>query len=462
MTDATPSALTPVAESLLDLALDSGAEAVEVYVSSSLSHPVTFESNRLKQLETIESTGIGLRLWHNGKPGLVTAYGEYDPQVLIAKALSLSDLNNPEEIYLQKQYSNLSYDNYANKGNSLGASNSDAERIRTMIEWGECAIDAILAAIPEAICNASWDYTSETMRLINSYGLDCSYSDSNFSGSIGAEWIRGDDFLAIWEADAARDQLPPDQMVQRLLRSLHWAKENVDAPQGHLPVLITSKAADLLWGVVANGMNGKQVQQKTSPWLDKLGETVIASCWNLRQDPEIGIYGTPFDDEGTPTSAYNWIAAGKLQGFYGDLRTTHEASQLGIQAKGNGFRGDLGTYPQPGLFNLIVEATATSSHLIAPSLESLAATMEDGIIVEQLMGNGAAIAGDFAMNIELGYRVHNGEIMGRIKDSMLAGNAYKALKQVIGIGNDSQWQGSLQVPSVIVDGLTVTARGDEM
>ncbi len=460
MTDVTALELTPCAESLLDLALASGAEAVEVYVSSSLSHPVSFEANRLKQLETIESTGIGLRLWRNGKPGLVTAYGDYDPQILIDQALSLSDLNTPEVIYLQNQQKQPqqfahSQANSVNTGN-LSNSSNDEERIRAMIEWGESAIDGIIEKFPEAICSASWDYTSEKMRLINSYGLDCSYSDTSFSGSIGAEWIRGDDFLSVWESDVAGDQLLPEVMLQRLLRSLYWAKENVDSPQGHLPVLITSKAADLLWGVVANAMNGKQAQQKTTPWLHQLGESVIAPCWTLRQDPELGIYGTPFDDEGTITHAFDWINQGKLQGFYGDLRTSQENPQLGIQAQGNGFRGDLGTYPQPGLFNLIVEATPTSK-----DLEALAATMDHGIIVDQLMGNGATVAGDFAMNIELGYRVEQGEIVGRIKDSMLAGNAYQALNQVVGIGGDRQWQGSLYVPSVIVDGLTVTARGDD-
>ncbi|MFN5855188.1 MAG: TldD/PmbA family protein [Pseudanabaenaceae cyanobacterium] len=460
MADVTAPELAPRAEFLLDLALDSGAEAVEVYVSSSLSHPVAFEANRLKQLETIESTGIGLRLWRNGKPGLVTAYGDYDPQVLIDQALSLSDLNNPEVIYLQKeqQQSQRLHDSHSGSLNPSDLSRfvDDGARIRAMIEWGESAIDKILEQFPEAICSASWDYTYEKMRLINSYGLDYSYSDTSFSGSIGAEWIRGDDFLSVWESDVARNQLLPETMLQRLLRSLYWAKENVDSPQGHLPVLITSKAADLLWGVVANAMNGKQVQQKTTPWLHQLGQSVIADCWTLRQDPELGIYGTPFDDEGTITHAFDWINQGKLQGFYGDLRTSQENPQLGIQSQGNGFRGDLGTYPQPGLFNLIVEATPTSE-----DLESLAAMMEHGIIVDQLMGNGATIAGDFAMNIELGYRVEHGEIVGRIKDSMLAGNAYQALNQVIGIGGDRQWQGSLYVPSVIVDGLTVTARGDD-
>ena len=64
-----------LAEQLLELAIKSGAQAAEVYQSRSLSRPVFFEANRLKQLETSQSEGTVLRLWRNGRPGLTVAYG---------------------------------------------------------------------------------------------------------------------------------------------------------------------------------------------------------------------------------------------------------------------------------------------------------------------------------------------------------------------------------------------------
>lgn len=47
-----------LAEHLLDLAAKSGAEAAEVYQSRSLSRPVFFEANRLKQLESAQSSTL--------------------------------------------------------------------------------------------------------------------------------------------------------------------------------------------------------------------------------------------------------------------------------------------------------------------------------------------------------------------------------------------------------------------
>ena len=77
-------------EQLLDLALQQGADAAEVFQSRSHSRPVYFEANRLKQLESVESEGTSLRIWRNGQPGLAVAYGEIAPEDLVRRALSIS------------------------------------------------------------------------------------------------------------------------------------------------------------------------------------------------------------------------------------------------------------------------------------------------------------------------------------------------------------------------------------
>jgi PmbA protein len=69
------------------------------------------------------------------------------------------------------------------------------------------------------------------------------------------------------------------------------------------------------------------------------------------------------------------------------------------------------------------------------------------------------MSGDFSINVELGYRVRKGEIVGRIKDTMVSGNVYTALKQVVAIGSDIDWNGPCHTPSLIVEGLSVTGRG---
>jgi PmbA protein len=85
--------------------------------------------------------------------------------------------------------------------------------------------------------------------------------------------------------------------------------------------------------------------------------------------------------------------------------------------------------------------------------------LDSAIIIDQILGGGAGMSGDFSINVELGYRVRNGEIVGRIKDTMVSGNVYAALKQVVAVGADIDWNGPCHTPSLIVEGLSVTGRG---
>jgi PmbA protein len=426
-----------IAEQLLDLARKSGAEAAEVYQANSLSRPVFFEANRLKQLETAQSEGIALRLWKDGKPGLAVSYGAVDPAISVAKAIELSQLNEPETPELNSADRNLYPD--------LGHTIPTAE----LLEMGKYAIELVRSKFPDVLCSSQWDCDIETTRLVNSLGLDCSYTDTTLSGYLATAWIRGDDFLSVGDGQTERGQLDPTRIAHSIIKRLQWANKNVNPPTGKVPVLFTAKAADMLWETVQAALNGKQAIEGASPWNDRLGQKVSSPLLTLMQEPTRGPFSCPFDDEGTPTRPLTLIQGGELKLFYAD-RTIGKI--LGSGSTGNGFRSGLGSYPTPGLVNLTVSPGTQS-------FAELVESMKSGIIIDQILGSGAGMSGDFSINVELGYRVKNGEILGRIKDTMVSGNVYTALKQILSIGADIDWNGPCYTPSLIVEGLSVTGRG---
>ena len=426
-----------IAEQLLDLANKAGAEAAEVYQAKSLSRPVFFEANRLKQLESTQSEGIALRLWKDGKPGLAVAYGAVEPSILVAKSIELSALNDRETPELNA----ANHQVYPDLGNTIPT--------EELLVMGKTAIELVRSKFPDVVCSSQWDCDIETTRLVNSRGLDCSYSDTTLSGYLAVEWIRGDDFLSVGDGQTQRGELDPAKIAQSVIKRLEWARTNVKPPTGKVPVLFTAKAADMLWETVQAAMNGKQVYEGASPWSDRLGQTVISPLLTLMQEPNRGPFSCPFDDEGSPTQSLTLIQDGILKLFYAD-RTI--GRQLGCGSTGNGFRSGLGSYPTPDLINLTV-APGTKS------FPELVKQLDSGIIIDQILGDGAGMSGDFSINVELGYRVRNGEIVGRIKDTMVSGNVYTALKQVVAVGADIDWNGPCHTPSLIVEGLSVTGRG---
>lgn len=425
-------------EQLLELAARSGADAAEVFQSRSLSRPVFFEANRLKQLESADSEGTALRLWKNGCPGLAVAYGPVEAQALVDRAIALSQLNEPEDVELAPA-SQLIYPDMG-----------EVVSVETLVEWGKQAIELVRDHYPEVLCAGGWECESETTRLITSNGLDCGYTDTTLSGFLEVEWVRGDDFLNVSDGQTLRDNLDPVLVAHLIMQRLEWAKENVGAPIGRVPILFTSKAADMLWGTVQAALNGKQVIEGASPWSDRLNQSVMSPSLTISQKPEAGPFSCPFDDEGTPTRPMTFVDKGVLQMFYAD-RTTGKI--LGSGTTGNGFRPGLGSYPNPGLFNMLIEPGVKS-------FPELISTMEDGLVLDQMLGGGSSISGEFSINVDLGYRVQKGQIVGRVKDTMVAGSVYTALKNLVELGGDGDWNGSCHTPSLIVEGLSVTGRSE--
>ncbi|AFZ37142.1 peptidase U62 modulator of DNA gyrase [Stanieria cyanosphaera PCC 7437] len=420
-------------EQLLELAKQKGATDAEVYQVRSQSRPVFFEGNRLKQLESSQSEGTALRIWRDNCPGLAVAYGQVDAETLVDKALALSQLNEPETIELTEARTEI----VANQGTVLP--------VETFIEMGQTAIATLRQAYPEIICSAEFECEEETTTLINSRGLYCQYTDTSLSYYLGAELVRGEDFLGIYDGEYSREKLNPEQIVQQIIQRLDWAKNNTKAITGKVPVLFTANAVTMLWGTVSAALNGKRILEGSSPWSESKGKAVVSELITLTQQPDKEPYSCPFDDEGVVTQSLNLIVGGRLEQFYCDRAIGRE---LGIGSTGNGFRPGLGSYSTPSLINLIVKA----GH---GSLFDLINQLNNGIIVDQILGGGADISGDFSINIDLGYRVKNGEIIGRIKDTMIAGNVYTVLKQVVALGEDLTWNGSCYTPSMIVSGLSI-------
>jgi PmbA protein len=419
-------------ERLLELSTRRGASHSEVYRVTSQSHSIYFEGNRLKQVESSASEGTALRLWLDNRPGLAVAYGKVEPELLVEKAIALSQLNPVETIDLVGNKRAIYH------GREIPFVRDE------LIELGNKAIALLREECPELICSAELEWERETTTLINSQGLEAYYSETALSYDLGVELIRGEDFLAIYDGEYTKTEIDLHPIIETIVERLNYAKDNVTPPTGKTSVLFTANAVTLLWDTVAAALNGKRIWEGSSPWSDRHNTRVTSQLLNISQQPQQP-YDCPFDDEGTATQTLQLIENGSLSGFYCD-RTI--ARELGIQSTGNGFRPDLDSYPSPGLVNLVIEpGTASLSELIAQ--------LDRGIIVDGVLGDGADISGDFSVNVDLAYRVENGEIVGRIKDTAIADNVYQLLDRLVALGNDSLWNGFCHTPSAIVAEISV-------
>ena len=69
------------------------------------------------------------------------------------------------------------------------------------------------------------------------------------------------------------------------------------------------------------------------------------------------------------------------------------------------------------------------------------------------------ISGNMSLNIDMGFLIEKGEIKGRVKDTMISGNIYNALNNVIDLSNESKcYWSQIYNPDMLLDGFTITSK----
>jgi len=217
-------------------------------------------------------------------------------------------------------------------------------------------------------------------------------------------------------------------------------------------VIFIPEAMSNLLHAIQIGTNGKQVQKGASPLTDRIDEKLLDERISIWDDGTLdyGVGSAPFDDEGVQTQKTPLFETGVLKGFLFDLQT---AGIMNAKPTGNGSRG-YDSLPLPGNNNLVVSPGKLS-------LDNMIKSVKEGIIVHDVIGGGQSnlLAGDFSVNIGLGYKIENGEIVGRVKDTMVAGNVYDAFQNIVGLGAEvEEIEGTLRTPAFYFRELNVASK----
>jgi len=433
-------------EHILTQAIKAADEA-EVYQVSSEETEVRFEANRLKQLQTGQQTSIALRIIKQGKTGYATSTTVGDGQELINNAVETAKFGTVARFQFPGRTSYPQVDIFDSAVESVP--------IKKMITIGEEMITTITDHTPGIICEAGVSRGVISVRIINSHGGQAEYRKSFFSLSIEGSLIQETDMLFVGDSESSCHPVEDSKKVTDIvLWQLEMAKNRASAPTRQLPVIFTPDGiASSLISPLMSAFNGKVVLEGASPIGNRQGEIVFDKKLDLRDDPTIGYRpgSRPCDDEGVPSQSTPLITEGKVNNFLYDLQT---AALAGRRSTGNGSRGRVGL-PTPAASTLIISPGNTS-------FEEMLADIKEGLVIEYLMGaeQGNVLGGDFSGNVLLGYKVENGKIVGRVKDTMVSGNVYEALKDIAAIGSEPRWLGGfLQTPHIYLPALSVSSKG---
>jgi PmbA protein len=423
------------------------AEQAEVFQLSSQQTSVHFEANRLKQVQTKESTTVALRIIKEGKVGFAAASGLDNGETLLDMAVETSQFGLPAKIQFpaSKDYPQVTV--FDPKVREL--------RAEKMIELGEELIAKVRQHASDILCDVEASKGTSSIHIINSQGGEASYDKSFFVIGLEGILIQDTDMLFVGDEEISC-HLPGeiDVLAGRVIRQLELAKSKATVSTKLLPVIFTPHGvASTLLAPIALAFNGKTVLEGVSPFKNKLGEQVFDERISLWDDATVayGVGSRPCDDEGVPSQCVSLIGSGVVSNFLYDLQT---AALAGTESTGNGERAGGGGQIKPAISSLIIDEGATS-------FATMVRDMKEGLVVEHIIGGGQGdvLSGDFSGNVLLGYKVENGEIVGRVKDTMVSGNVYQVLKELIGIGDEARWvNGVLRSPCLYCPLISVAAK----
>ncbi|UCG54590.1 MAG: TldD/PmbA family protein [Dehalococcoidia bacterium] len=422
------------------------AESAEVFLITSEETPVEFEANNLKHIQRKQSQIVALRIINKGRIGYSVTNNLDDIDNLIDASLATAEFGMPARFDFPTTLSHPEVKIYDKETASVS--------LEHMVRLGERMITTVKKHNKDIICEASILKNLISVKIINSNGKSAGYSKSVFSLGIEGNLIRGTDMLFVAENLNSCHPLDSTRNItDTIIRQLEWADEQATVSSKILPIIFTpSGVASALMNPLMVAFNGKTVLEGASPIGNLLGEQVFDSKLNLYDDATIDYRPSshPFDDEGVEGQRIPLIEAGTPINFIYDLQT---AALAGKDSTGNGKRHG-GGLPSPSPNAFVVSSGDVP-------FNDMLADLKNGLVIEYLMGaeQGNILGGDFSGNILLGYKVENGKIKGRVKDTMVSGNVYQLLKEIAAIGNDSKWVDSIiNTPSLYCPGISVSVK----
>ena len=416
----------------------------ELFQLKSYRFSVDFENNKFKGIDEGEANGFTVRVIKNNKIGFAYSTGKENLKELIELALESSEFS--KEV-------NFKFARPAKKIPDVQCFDEHiiAEDRNVAIELGKEFVDFVRSLKDGIQADFSMQKSVFKESIITSEGFEGTFKRTVKSVSAGGVFTEEGNFLEVsaGESRSLNDVFDLEAIKEKLKSNILAANRNVKMPSGNYPVIFTPFSIGEVLEPLLISLNGQNILKGFSMLKGKLGQTVFSSELTLVDNPFLsgGAYSFPFDDEGIVPQRKELIAKGQVRNFLADLDTASKLHMYG----GNAQRS-LSSVPQPSSSNLILQTGATP-------LNNMLKVPKRVLLIESLMGTmmGNLIGGFVTGNVELGYLVENGVIVGRVKDAMINFNVFDVLKD-IAVSKENIWTDKYIAPYMYIPSVSISAK----
>ena len=428
-----------------------GASDAEAYGATNNESEVFIENNDVKQAKSQRTGSIGIRVMLDGSIGFYSTNDLAKSRIRDAAAMAIKvahaspkDRHNVFPARSRSKSKSLRgiYDRNAESFHTLDAARMAAEMLKSAKSYdSRVTVD-------------SGNFTAEvaTHALANSNGIELKEKASVFSWSIMGMAIE-DTEISSFDYQVGGSHYVKDinvrntatEFAQTVVKSLGTRKIE-ESFRGEM--LLTPMAAnEMIEEVIAHAINSDAVQKKSSYFAGKIGKQVASDLLTVEDDATNveGLNASSFDREGVFHRRNIVIEKGILKKY---LYNTHTASKDSVRSTGNA-GGSTSSPPTVSTTNFLVKP-------VRSNVDTLVSEIDKGMIISRFSGNVNPVNGDFSGVVKGGRLVMNGTIKHPVKEVMVAGNIFEALRRLNGISSEQKAIYGSILPYMRFDGISFT------
>jgi PmbA protein len=426
---------------LLDLAKGKYDQA-DVFYASSESNGVTINEGHIDKISSGMEQGYGLRIFKDNKTAFAYSNNLEDHDNFINNA-EIGLLGGVEGEFTLPQPTELK---------DVKTYSDEIEKVDNDMLVDKCSkiYEYISSKVKGEVSVSAGSGKSE-VRLMNSNGIDYSKKGSGSSIYANITFPGGAAGLSTSTRSFGIPELSQEKMDE-LIEYYNKAEKVVKPEGGKMQVLFASSAVyTLMWRLKANAA-ATSVYNGSSKLKDKVGEKVFSEKLSVYDDPfydEIpGAFN--FDGDGLPAKRLDLVENGVFKSFYGNL---DYCQKIDIEPTASAERDSWMSRPMSSLSRLMI---APGDKTFAEMVKS----MKRGIIIEGVLGahSGNIINGDYSVGVCPGIYVENGEIVGQVKDTMIAGNIFEDLNKINCLENELHNSYMGYFPAILLDDISVAIK----
>jgi PmbA protein len=442
------SALTDLAQRLVEAARRAGADAADAVAVRGVAQSIEIRDGNVEESERSEGDDVGLRVLVGRRQAVVSSNDRAaDAKMLAERAVAMARVAPEDEFagladpaLLAKSFPDLDL---------LDPNMPGVDELERRARTAEQAALAVKGVSKSGGASASAGIGG--MVLVTSTGFCGSYLRSSHGVSMTAIAGEGTGMERDYDFSSAlhgADLAPPDGVGRKAAERTIARVNPRKVATCKVPVVFDPRVAGSLIGHLIGAINGVSITRKTSFLKDKLGAKLFKDNIRIVDDPvrKRGLRSQPFDAEGVAVKPMNFVDGGVLTSWILDSATGRE---LGLATNGHAHRG-VSSSPSPGAYNLHLEPGKDSP-------EALISDIKEGFYITDLIGSGVnGVTGDYSRGAS-GFWIENGKIGFPVSEVTIAGHLFDIFKSLTP-ASDLTFRYGVDSPTVRIEGLTVAGR----